>query len=120
MSHKYKQFVIQEHRTATEVHWDLMLESGPALQTYRLDKSPEQILHNHANAVKIFDHRGKFLKYQGPLSKGQASVRIVETGTFRALPQGHDCIELNLKGQTLKGKFILIHSENDKWILLKK
>ena len=117
MSQKDKRFVIQEHTTGTEVHWDLMLESDCTLQTYRLDKAPEEILHNSSHAVKIFDHSLKFLTYQGPVNKGRGNVCIVETGTYRILQENHDLIKLNLKGQILKGKSILACIKDDNWLL---
>ncbi len=120
MSQKDKRFVIQEHKAGTEVHWDFMFESDCTLQTYRLDKAPDEILHNGSHAVKIFDHSLKFLTYQGPVNNGRGNVCIVETGTYQILQEKHDLIKLNLNGQILKGKFFLAHIENDKWILLKK
>ena len=117
MSQEDKRVVIQEHRTAAEVHWDLMFESGRSLQTYRLDKAPEEIAHSGSHAVKIFDHSLKFLTYQGPVNKGQGSVRIVEAGTCQILEEKHDLIKLNLTGQILKGKFALTHIKDDNWLL---
>jgi len=117
MSQKDKRFVIQEHSTATSVHWDFMLESGNTLKTYRLDKSPEDILQCSANAVKIFDHPLKFLTYQGPVNKGQGNVCIVEAGTYKMLQNKHGLMKLNLNGQILKGKFILTHTKGNDWLL---
>lgn len=117
MSQKNKRFVIQEHRTGTEVHWDFMFESNCILQTYRLDKAPDEILHNPTNAVKIFDHSLKFLTYQGPVNKGRGNVCIVETGTYQILQEKQDLIKLNLNGQILKGKFTLTHINDDNWLL---
>ena len=117
MSRKDKRFVIQEHRTAAEVHWDLMIESDCTLQTYRLDKAPEEILHNSSNAVKICDHSLKFLTYQGQVNKGRGNVRIIETGTYKILQEKRGLIELNLNGQILKGKSTLTHIKNDNWLL---
>ena len=108
-------FVIQKHVLGTDIHWDFMFESGRTLQTYRLDKSPEEVLHNTANAVKIFDHALKFLTYQGPLSKGRGSVCIVESGEYQITHQDRNRIELNLNGQILKGKFVLAHVKDDQW-----
>ena len=119
MSQKDKRFVIQEHRTAEEIHWDLMFESGNTMQTYRLDKAPDEILHNPANAVKIFDHPLKFLTYQGAVNKGQGNVCIVETGTYQMLQDKHDFIKLNLNGRILKGESILTHIKNDNWLFMK-
>ncbi|MCJ7728535.1 MAG: hypothetical protein MUO27_01435 [Sedimentisphaerales bacterium] len=117
MSEEDKRFVIQEHTTGSDVHWDFMLEweSGRTLQTYRFDKALQQVLHSPANAVKIFDHPLKFLTYQGPVNKGRGSVRIVEAGTYQLVNNEHDHIELNLAGQILKGKFTLCRIEDDKW-----
>jgi hypothetical protein len=120
MGQEDKRFVIQEHTRGIRrrrIHWDFMLEwgSGQTLQTYRLDKAPQQILRSSANAVKIFDHPLKFLTYQGPVNKGRGSVRIVETGTYQLVNNEHNRIELNLNGQILKGKFTLCHVKDDKW-----
>jgi bifunctional non-homologous end joining protein LigD len=115
MSQENKKFVIQQHSTALGVHWDFMLELGGILQTYRLDKAPQQLIQSPAIAVKIFDHPLKFLTYQGPVSKGQGSVSIVETGTYEMVHQAHNRIELDLNGKILKGKFTLTNIEGDDW-----
>ena len=115
MSRQNKNFVIQEHSSGPDVHWDFMLELGGILQTYRLDKAPSEALHLAVNATKIFDHPLKFLTYQGPVNKGQGSVRIIETGTYKMVHQAHNRIELNLSGKILKGKFTLSYIEGDNW-----
>ena len=75
----YKKFVIQEHTTADSAHWDLMLESGDILQTWRLSKNPDEIVNQSAEAVKIFDHPLKFLTYEGPVNKGKGHARPAKT-----------------------------------------
>jgi hypothetical protein len=115
MSQENKKFVIQQHSTALGVHWDFMLELADILQTYRLDKAPQQLIQNPANAVKIFDHPPKFLTYEGPVNKGQGSVCIIEAGTYKMVHQAHDRLELDLSGKILKGKFTLSHIEGDNW-----
>jgi hypothetical protein len=119
MNQKDKRFVIQEHITAEDVHWDFMLESGDILQTYRLDKSPNKVLHRAVNATKIFNHPLKFLTYQGPVNKGRGNVRIVETGTYKTIRHEHNQIKLNLSGQILKGHFTLTHIKDDNWRFIK-
>jgi len=123
MSRKDKRFVIQEHTAGIRhrrIHWDFMLESGNILQTYRLDKAPDEILHYSANALRILDHSLKFLTYQGPVNKGQGSVCIVESGTFQIIRQNHSRVKLNLNGQTLEGKFILVQIKDDEWLFHKQ
>ena len=111
-----KRFVIHEHSTDEGSHWDLMLETENTLQTFRLDTSPRQIFHKPAHAEKIQDHPLKFLKYQGPVQNGKASVQIVDSGTYTALHRTSEKIEIHLQGQTLNGKFSLNRIQSVKWL----
>jgi len=108
-------FVIQEHTRSGRVHWDLMLEAGPVLQTYRLDLSPRQLLQQTAIAVRIFDHPIKFLTYQGSVNAGKGAVKIAESGTYELLHESHNQKQFRFSGKVLKGKFALTCIENDKW-----
>jgi DNA ligase D-like protein (predicted 3'-phosphoesterase) len=115
MTSENKKFVIQEHSSGQNIHWDFMLQIGDVLQTYRLDKSPQELANISANAIKIFDHPLKFLTYEGPVNKGRGRVSIADSGTYRILNQSDDCIELDLKGKILKGSFTLSRVEGDNW-----
>jgi bifunctional non-homologous end joining protein LigD len=111
---KAEKFVIQEHTTAGSVHWDLMLESGNTLLTWRLDKGPAEI-NGPSEALKIFDHPLKFLTYEGPVNKGKGRVKIADAGTYEIMHENDERIELDLHGQILKGKFTLTHVKDDHW-----
>ena len=113
MTNESKKFVIQQHSSGSDVHWDFMLESGEVLKTYRLDKAPQELTKTSAGAVKIFDHPLKFLTYEGPVNKGRGSVRIVDSGTYEIVRQVDDLIELNINGKILKGSFTLSHTRLD-------
>lgn len=115
MTNENKKFVIQQHTTGSAVHWDFMLEIGKSLQTYRIDKAPQELAQTPANAVKIFDHPLKFLTYEGPVNKGRGSVRIADSGSYEIVHQSDDQLELDLIGKILKGKFTLSHVEGDNW-----
>lgn len=110
-----RKFVIQKHTTDNEVHWDLMLEAGDVLETYRLELPPEQITGQGCPAVKIFGHPLKFLTYQGSVNQGKGNVKITEKGDFKMLKKSQDCKIFQLEGKILKGKFRLVHIEADKW-----
>jgi len=112
-----RRFVIQKHKRGEDVHWDLMLEVGEVLQTYRLELPPAKLLEQTSSAVKIFDHPLKFLSYEGSVNSGKGSVEIAESGTYRMLNENEHHLELQLDGKILKGKFSIIHIENDKWEL---
>lgn len=115
MTHENKKFVIQQHKTGSDIHWDFMLQIGYSLQTYRLDKAPQELIQTPANAVKIFDHPLKFLTYEGPVNKGRGNVHIVDFGTYEIPHQSDNRIEMDLNGKLLKGKFTLSHVEDDNW-----
>jgi bifunctional non-homologous end joining protein LigD len=115
MANENKKFVIQQHSSGSDVHWDFMLQIGNILQTYRLDKAPQELVRTPANAVKIFDHPLKFLTYEGSVNKGRGNARIADSGTYEIVHQVDDLIELNINGKILKGNFTLSHIEGDNW-----
>ncbi len=120
MKRKDKNFVIQQHTRGPDIHWDFMLEMQGILQTYRLDKSPQQLADNPAaGAVKISDHPLKFLTYEGLVNKGLGEVSIADSGTYKMPNQSNDRIDLVLSGKILKGKFTLTCLEADNWQFVK-
>ena len=110
-----KRFVIQEHRRGDDVHWDLMLEAGDVLLTWRLDIPPAQITVHPGEAVRISDHPLRFLTYQGPVQKGTGNVKIADSGVYHSANETDDRIELNLAGRVLNGPFVLEHCDDAVW-----
>jgi NCAIR mutase (PurE)-related protein len=110
-------FVVQEHTTPDGVHWDLMLEKGEVLTTFRLEQPPEAASASTVRATKIFDHPLRFLMYEGPVQKGTGKVRIVERGTCDVPVEGEDVIALRLQGTTLQGDFTLTRIKGASWQL---
>jgi hypothetical protein len=108
-------FVIQKHTRGKDIHWDLMLEAGEALETYRLILPPEKLIKETSPAVKIFEHPLRFLTYEGPVNQGQGNVKIADCGTYYAVGRESDRTELELAGQILKGRFILNRTADDEW-----
>lgn len=105
-------FVILEHeRKGEETHWDLMLEVGDALKTFRLDSPPESITERVAAATPIFDHERRFLTYEGPVNQGKGSVRRVDVGRYETHSQGSVHWKLTLWGETLSGEYELKRSQ---------
>ncbi len=109
-------FVIQEHqRQGEETHWDLMLEQGDILKTYRLDVPPEHILDGPALAAPIAAHDKRFLAYEGPVNQGLGTVLILEQGTYRTLSQDDSTWRLFLDGTLLKGAFEIAQYQDGPW-----
>ncbi|MHC4260141.1 MAG: DNA polymerase ligase N-terminal domain-containing protein [Planctomycetota bacterium] len=112
---KATKFVVQEHSKDSKVHWDLMLEMGGVLKTFRLELPPDELLQHKTSAEKIFDHPLKFLTYEGDVNNGRGNVKIADAGTYHTLSEGENCWELQLDASILKGRFILTHLEGDEW-----
>ena len=110
-------FVVQEHTTPEGVHWDLMLEQGQSLLTFRLTTPPTQLATAPTAATKIPDHPLRFLTYEGPVQNNTGRVRIVERGTFQIQRQTATQIAFTLRGQTLQGSFSLTHIDGAQWTL---
>lgn len=73
-------FVILEHDHPS-LHWDLMLETGAVLWTWRLAAPPRQAGERIA-AERIGDHRKAYLEYEGPVSGGRGTVRRWDAGEW--------------------------------------
>lgn len=109
-------FVIQEHqRRGEQTHWDLMLEQGDVLKTFRLNLPPKEIPKSPALATPIADHETRFLSYEGPVNQGLGAVRIVEQGSYFTQSLAATNWRLSLDGSVLKGVFEIKQMENNTW-----
>ena len=105
-------FVILEHDQPV-LHWDLMLEAGNVLRTWRLAEAPEA--GKRVAAEASFDHRLLYLDYEGPISGGRGAVTRWDSGTYEGeLPPAGD-VELQLQGVRLCGRAVLQHVEGAAW-----
>ncbi len=114
-------FVVQEHTIDDHTHWDLMVRCGEILLTWQIETHPTEWSESEINCKKIFDHRLKYLTYEGPISENRGFVRIVIRGQYFD-PKGKlmsclpfDEVELVLKSETLHGEIILSSIESDNW-----
>src|SRR4051794_18608346 len=97
-------FVILAHDYPV-LHWDLFLEVGPVLRSWRL----AQPLANHVrvSVEPVPDHRLDYLDYEGPVSGGRGSVSRVESGEFTWIREDPDDLVVHLVGRTLVGRLSL-------------
>jgi DNA polymerase Ligase (LigD) len=93
-------FVILEHDYPI-LHWDLMLEVGSELRTWRLGKEPVP-LGDSIEATPLGDHRVAYLDYEGPVSGGRGTVRRWDRGVYETLPvvEG-EAVKVVLKGEKI-------------------
>ena len=98
-------FVLLEHTTSHDVHWDFIIEmpGRELLPTWRLLKNPLET-SDEIPAETIADHPPHFLEYEGPLREGRGSVRRLDRGaaTILHFDSRGLCAELN--GDRLCGR----------------
>jgi hypothetical protein len=72
-------YTVSRHDAPAGVHFDLFLEAGEVLETYRLSTPPEE---NPSSIERILDHRPIYLDFEGELSDGRGRVAIHSKGTY--------------------------------------
>lgn len=112
-------FVIHKHTRGNEVHWDLMIEAGDILKTWRLEKPPEKLATQKTKATPIFDHDKKFLTYQGPVNNGKGTVEIVDEEICKIESNTKNEMKIKFDGKTIKRSFQFVQTDNEWLIRLK-
>src|SRR5262249_55736250 len=92
-------FVILEH-DHPQLHWDLMLETGDVLRTWRLGAPPAE---GEFSAEPSFDHRLLYLDYEGPISGDRGRVVRRDRGTYDLLTEGSGVLDVRLGGEKWRG-----------------
>ena len=105
-------FVILEHDHPC-LHWDLMLEAGEKLRTWRLAEMPRPGCRMEATAIG--DHRRMYLDYEGPVSGDRGRVTRWDLGTFDWLAENDQQTDLEFSGGKLSGTVHLYHQGGDTW-----
>ena len=105
-------YVLLEH-DHPHLHWDLMLEAGAALLTWRLPAPPAP--GETLTAQRIGDHRPAYLDYEGPIAGDRGRVRRWDAGVFAWVQQDDQQIIVELQGGRLTGTLRLEWREGDDW-----
>jgi hypothetical protein len=105
-------YVVLEHDHPV-LHWDLMLEAGKVLRTWRLAAPPEA--RAVVAAEPSFDHRLAYLDYEGPVSGDRGQVRAWDRGTFAWLHREETGIAVRLEGVRLRGILVLEPAGEQEW-----
>ena len=105
-------FALLKHDHPT-LHWDLMLQVGEVLWTWRLDAMPDPSAPGHA--VRIADHRPLYLDYEGPVSGGRGAVKRVAGGEFDWVEDSPNRLAIRLKGKGLSGRLTLEKGHGEEW-----
>ena len=95
-----RRFVILTHDHPF-AHWDLMLDFGEALRTWRLLAEPA--LGTDVPAEALPDHRRAYLDYEGPVSGGRGTVHRWDNGEFEVESDGDEGLRVRLACSRLSG-----------------
>lgn len=98
-------FAILEHQTAQGRHWDILLEWGPVLRTWSVERPPAPGLE--LTARRLPDHRTLYLDYEGPISGDRGSVTQWDTGTYAAEDESVRLLVVELAGRRIAGRMVL-------------
>jgi hypothetical protein len=99
-------FVVLEHDHPT-LHWDLMIEHGAALKTWRLAVPPEK-KGEPIEALPLGDHRLTYLDYEGPVSGDRGNVKKWDEGSYSDLGvREGQALHVLLEGKRLHGVAVL-------------
>lgn len=130
-------FVIQEHH-ATRLHYDFRLEADGVLKSWAVTKEPTSDPKIRRLAIEVEDHPLAYATFSGDIPEGQygaGHVEIWDSGEYdnvmadkdepmtvsESIDAGH--VEVELHGERLKGKFVLIRtgerSGKNQWLLIK-
>ena len=97
-------FAVLAHDQPTP-HWDLFLEAGTVLRSWRLP--PELPAGSPVPAEPAADHRLASLDYEGPVSGGRGSVTRVDAGSFAWVRDESDIQVVRLAGGRFAGLLTL-------------
>jgi DNA polymerase Ligase (LigD) len=97
-------FAILEHDYPVP-HWDLFLEAGDILRSWRLLAPLEPGLA--VPAEPIGNHRLRYLDYEGPVSGNRGAVVGVDRGTFATEVDGPELVSIRIAGQRFVGRVTL-------------
>ncbi len=100
-------FVVLFHACREGDHYDLMIESGERLATWKIFDPPESAAGRPLSAQRIGEHRRTYLDYEGPVSGHRGHVTRHDAGRCLVHRQSPEAWELNFFGDNLAGRFIL-------------
>ncbi|MER3425279.1 MAG: ATP-dependent DNA ligase, partial [Nitrospiraceae bacterium] len=121
-------FVVQKH-LATRLHYDFRLEDRGVLKSWAVPKGPSLDPSQKRLAVAVEDHPIEYADFEGVIPEGEygaGTIMIWDRGTYQsegaedvaeALRKGE--LKFMLDGKRLKGSWVLVHTRDRQWLLIK-
>jgi DNA ligase D-like protein (predicted 3'-phosphoesterase) len=116
-------YLIHKH-AATHLHYDLRLEMDGVLKSWAVPKEPPLTEGVKRLAVQVEDHPLEYAKFKGTIPEGEygaGKVEIWDNGTYTLVDKKEAKLIVDVKGQKLRGVYVLVRLKNPKnWLLFKK
>ncbi len=88
-------------------HFDVMIEQGESLATWRCPIAPERASAQTLTLERLPNHRRHYLTYEGPISGNRGSVARHDAGTCMVTQHDKREWEIDWKGRRLSGRSLL-------------
>src|SRR5262245_23405951 len=105
-------FVILQH-DFPHLHYDLMLEHGDTLRSWRLRELPT--LEKKIIAEETAPHRLAYLDYEGPVSGNRGHVIRWDRGTFQGNTGTEPVVTVLCQGEKIRGFMRLQRKSGKEW-----
>jgi len=121
---KGRTFVVHEHH-ARRLHFDLRLEKDGVLKSWAVPKGVPEQAGERRLAVETENHPLDYAGFEGVIPRGQygaGTVKILDKGEYDLKAWEEDKIEFSLKGEKLRGRYVLARFKKageKQWLLLK-
>jgi len=116
-------YVIQKH-AATHLHYDLRLEMDGVLKSWAIPKEPPTTPGVKRLAVQVEDHPIDYADFEGTIPEGEygaGTVEIWDRGFFNLIDRKENKLVIEIRGEKLKGTYVLVRFKNKKnWLFFKK
>ncbi len=111
-------FVVLRHDDREGTHYDLMIDEGEHLATWKCPQPPETAQISPLSCRWIGDHRRGYLDYEGYVSGDRGEVRRHDRGRCTMSARSSDRWHVLFQGRKLIGSYELSRIADDSWRLI--
>jgi len=121
-------FVVQKH-DATSLHYDFRIRVNGVLASWAVPKGPSMNPADKRLAMRTEDHPFEYADFEGVIPEGHygaGTIMVWDKGTYdlsdglpaeKQLRRGE--MKIVLHGKRLRGSFVLVQSQDKRWLLIK-